>query len=84
MRAQGTLQVHRQRIARRPTVLVQAGLVGPHPVSVTFTVRKHLNYGLHLYLVGSFTTPPWDKKNGVELKWSEGHTWTATVLLPSE
>ena len=53
-------------------------------VRVTFWMKFHVDYGQHIVLVGS--TPElgnWVLADGVNLTWSEGDMWNATLELPS-
>ena len=53
-------------------------------VKVTFWLKFHVDYGQHIVLVGSMPElGSWVLSEGVNLTWSEGDMWNATVELPS-
>jgi regulator of replication initiation timing len=53
-------------------------------VQVTFWLKFHVDYGQHIVLVGSMPElGSWVLSEGVNLTWSEGDMWNATVELPS-
>jgi len=53
-------------------------------VKVTFWMKFHVDYGQHIVLVGSMPElGNWVLADGINLMWSEGDMWNATVELPS-
>lgn len=53
-------------------------------VNVTFWMKFHVDYGQHIVLVGSMPElGNWVLADGINLTWSEGDMWNATVELPS-
>jgi len=53
-------------------------------VPVTFWMKFHVDYGQRIVLVGSMPElGNWVLADGIDLAWSEGDMWNATVELPS-
>jgi hypothetical protein len=50
--------------------------------SLRFSIEKAVEYGQKMRLVGSpDCLGAWDAANGPDMKWHEGHKWTAYVEL---
>jgi hypothetical protein len=51
-------------------------------VSLRFSIEKAVEYGQRMRLVGSpDCLGAWDAEQGPDMKWHEGHKWTAYVEL---
>lgn len=78
--AGGALQ---SRAAQRPAVPAEM-VPARSMVKVTFFLKFHVDYGQHICLVGSMPElGSWILSDAINLTWSEGDMWNATVELPS-
>ncbi|KAI8466100.1 MAG: pyruvate phosphate dikinase [Monoraphidium minutum] len=66
--------------ARRGLLQCSAG--DAQRVPVRFSLRKEVNYGQQLRVVGSAPgLGSWDATRGLQLKWSDGHVWSGEAEL---